>query len=84
MNAKADLAYTVSLEVLPTIVIADHSGIELTKEVAEVSDAELDQAIERMAKQNRQFSAKQEGPSRKGPSRKGPRRKGPRRKRATG
>jgi trigger factor len=58
MEAKADLAFTVALEVLPQIEIKDHSGIELTKEVAEVGEADINEALERMAKQNRSFSPK--------------------------
>src|SRR3954463_16144377 len=40
MDAKSDLAFTVSLEVLPTFELADISGIEIKKPVAEVTDAE--------------------------------------------
>jgi trigger factor len=61
MEAKADLAYTVALEVLPSFELADLSSVEVTREVAEVSDAELDEALTRMAKQNRSFTARGEG-----------------------
>ncbi|GGC56001.1 trigger factor [Chelatococcus reniformis] len=61
MEAKADLAYTVALEVLPSFELADLSSVEVTREVAEVSDAELDEALTRMAKQNRSFTARDEG-----------------------
>ncbi len=60
MNAKADLSYTVALEVLPSFQLADLSGVSLTREVTEISDAELQEGLERMAKQNRPFSAKEE------------------------
>ncbi|MDJ1156740.1 trigger factor [Chelatococcus sp. SYSU_G07232] len=59
MEAKGDLTYTVTLEVLPTFELKDLAGVELTKEVAEVAEAEIDAAVERMAKQNRTFSAKE-------------------------
>jgi trigger factor len=59
MNAKADLAYTVALEVLPSFQLADLSGVSLTHEVTEISDAELQDGLDRMAKQNRQFSSKE-------------------------
>src|SRR5215216_2246790 len=52
MDAKADLAFTVALEVLPTFEIADVSDVKVTRPVAEVSDAEVQAALERMAKQN--------------------------------
>ena len=61
IDAKADLSYTVALEILPTFEIADVSGVELEREVAEVTDAELDDALTRMAKQNRTFTARAEG-----------------------
>lgn len=61
IDAKADLTYTVALEVLPTFEVADISGVELEREVAEVTDAELDDALTRMAKQNRTFTARAEG-----------------------
>src|SRR3712207_5929048 len=43
MDAKADLAFTVALEVLPTFEIADVSDVKLTRQVAEVSDAEVNE-----------------------------------------
>ncbi|MGV2978781.1 trigger factor [Camelimonas sp. ID_303_24] len=61
IDAKADLSYTVALEILPTFEVADVSGVELEREVAEVTDAELDDALTRMAKQNRTFTARAEG-----------------------
>src|SRR5215212_9920380 len=38
MDAKADLAFTVALEALPKIEIADVSDVTVTKPVAEVAD----------------------------------------------
>lgn len=49
-NGQADLDFTVEVEVLPTIVIADHSGVTLVREVAEASDADVQETLERMAK----------------------------------
>lgn len=60
MEAKGDLAFTVALEVLPKIELADLSDVSLTKPVAEVPDADVDAALERMAGQNRSFSNKGE------------------------
>lgn len=61
MEAKGDLAFTVALEVLPKIELADLSDVALVKPVAEVPDADVDAALERMAANNRSFSAKAEG-----------------------
>ena len=62
MDAKADLAFTVALEVLPVFEIADVSDVKVTKPVAEVPDAEVDEALQRMAKQNVAYEAK-DGPA---------------------
>lgn len=58
MDAKADLAFTVALEVLPTFELADLSDVTVTKPVTPVSDAEINESLERMAKQNRSFDKK--------------------------
>lgn len=60
MEAKGDLAFTVALEVLPKIELADLSDVALTKPVAEVPDADVDAALERMAGQNRSYANKGE------------------------
>jgi trigger factor len=61
MDAKADLAFTVALEVLPSFELADLSDVSVKKQVTTVPDEEVDQAIERMAKQSRPFQPKGEG-----------------------
>jgi trigger factor len=58
LDAKGDLAFTVAVEILPKIEMADHSGVALTKLVADVPDSDVDAALERMAGQNRSFAAK--------------------------
>jgi trigger factor len=58
MDAKADLAFTVAMEVLPTFELADLSDVTVKRQIAEVADAEVDETLERMAKQNRSFEAK--------------------------
>jgi trigger factor len=60
MEAKGDLAFTVALEVLPKIELADLSDVSLKKPVAEVPDADVDAALERMAGQNRSYTNKGE------------------------
>ncbi|HEY8567488.1 MAG TPA: trigger factor [Beijerinckiaceae bacterium] len=61
MNGKADLAFTVALEVLPQFDLADLSDVSIKRPVAEVTDVEIDEAIERMAKGNRPYADKAEG-----------------------
>jgi trigger factor len=58
MEATGDLAFTVALEVLPKFEILDVSDVALTRDVAEVPEAEIDQAILRMASGNRSFTTK--------------------------
>lgn len=60
MEAKGDLAFTVALEVLPKIELADLSDVALEKPVAEVPETDVDAALERMASQNRPFESKGE------------------------
>jgi trigger factor len=61
LTGKADLNYTVSIEVVPAIQLADFKGFSVEKPVAEVTDADVDDAIKRIADQNRGFAAKGEG-----------------------
>jgi len=61
LTGKSDLTYTVSIEVVPAIQLADFKSFNLEKPVAEVTDADVDEAIKRIADQNRAFAAKGEG-----------------------
>ena len=61
LTGKSDLTYTVAIEVVPAIVLADFKSFTLEKPIAEVTDADVDQAIKRIADQNRTFAAKGEG-----------------------
>jgi trigger factor len=61
MDAKADLSYTVELEVLPIFQLKDLSDVTVSRDKAEVSDAEVDEALSRMARQNRRFDPRPEG-----------------------
>jgi trigger factor len=59
MEAKGDLAFTVALEVLPVFELADLSDVTVKKPVADVTDSEITESLERMAKQNRSFEPKE-------------------------
>jgi trigger factor len=61
LAGKSDLTYTVSIEVVPAIALADFKSFAVEKPVAEVTDADIDEAIKRIAEQNRSFAAKDEG-----------------------
>src|SRR5205085_3075196 len=58
---KADLDYSVAMEILPKIELADFKDIELERLSAEVIDAEIDEAIKVISDQNRPFLPKAEG-----------------------
>lgn len=59
MEAKGDLAFTVALEVLPSFELVDLSDVTVKKQVVDPSDGEVDEAIARMAQQNRPFGPKE-------------------------
>lgn len=61
IEGKADLTYTLALEILPKIELADVRAIQLERPVAPVTDAEVDEALSRLAAQNRPFAPKGEG-----------------------
>jgi trigger factor len=61
VSGKSDLAYTVALEVLPPIPLADFKTITLEKQVAEVSEQEITETLQRLAEQGRPYHPKGEG-----------------------
>src|SRR5262249_18354496 len=61
IEGKSDLAYTMAIEILPPIQLADFKGIELERLNAEVTDAEVDEAVGKIAEQSRPFAARPEG-----------------------
>jgi trigger factor len=65
IEGKSDLAYTVALEILPKIELVNFKNIQIEKPVAPVTDADVDEAIGRIAEANRTFSAK-DGKAEKG------------------
>ena len=58
---KSDLSYTVALEIIPAITLADFKTIKIEKPTAEVADADIEEAIQKIAEQNRPYAAKAEG-----------------------
>jgi trigger factor len=61
LAAEGDLAYTVNLEVLPKFEVGNFADVDLERLVAKVSDAEVDEAVQKMAERNRAFTARDEG-----------------------
>jgi len=58
---KTDLSYTMAVEIVPAIELANFKDIKLTRLTAEVTDAEIDEGIAAIAEQNRPYAAKAAG-----------------------
>jgi trigger factor len=63
LSGKSDLTYTVTIEVVPAIALADFKSFTLEKPIAEVTDTDVDEAIKRISDQSRTYAAKGEGAS---------------------
>ncbi|MBV9556321.1 MAG: trigger factor [Pseudolabrys sp.] len=61
LEGKTDLDYTVALEIVPPITLADFKTIKLERQIAEVTDAEVDEGVKHIAEQSRPYAAKGEG-----------------------
>jgi trigger factor len=61
IDGKTDLAYTMAIEIMPPIELADFKGIALERLNAEVADAEVDEAVQRVAEQSRPFAPREPG-----------------------
>ena len=61
IEGKSDLAYKVEIEIVPPIELADFKQIKLEREVADVTEAEIDEAVQKIGEQNRPFVGKVEG-----------------------
>jgi trigger factor len=61
LSGKSDLTYTVSIEVVPAIALADFKSFTVEKPIVDVTAADVDEAIKRIADQNRPYAAKDEG-----------------------
>lgn len=58
---NTDLDYTLAVEIVPPIELADFKDINLTRPTAEVSEGEIEEALQRIADQNKPYAAKAEG-----------------------
>ena len=61
IEGKSDLDYTVEMEIVPSITLADFTTTKLTRLTAEVTAEEVDKALQAIADQNRPFATKAEG-----------------------
>ncbi|MCI3134472.1 trigger factor [Phenylobacterium aquaticum] len=55
VDGKADLSYEIAIEIMPEFEPADLTTISLTRPVYEPTDAEVEEAVTELAKQNRTY-----------------------------
>jgi trigger factor len=58
VEGRADLDYTVEVEILPEIEVGDLRSIEIERPVSEIADSEVDETVDRIAKQNAKYEPK--------------------------
>jgi trigger factor len=58
IEGKGDLSFGVEAEVIPTFELQDASGLSLTKHVVEPSEAHVNEAVERLASQYKNWETK--------------------------
>ncbi|MGE0565026.1 MAG: trigger factor [Pseudolabrys sp.] len=61
ISGQSDLSYTVALEILPEIKLANFKQIKLEKLAADVADSEIEEALQKIAEQNRPYAPKSDG-----------------------
>ena len=59
VEGKSDLSYKVAMEILPKIEFPDFKKIKVTRPTTEASDADIDQALQKIAEANQQYEEKQ-------------------------
>ena len=61
VEGKADLEFTVTVDLMPDFELADPAKLQIEKLVADVTDEEVEGAIDRLAEQARSYTARPEG-----------------------
>ncbi len=59
VEGKTDLAFKVAMEILPKIEFPDFKKLKVTRPVTETTDADVDQALAKIAEANQQYEEKQ-------------------------
>ncbi|MBB5751112.1 trigger factor [Prosthecomicrobium pneumaticum] len=59
LTGKKDLAYTMSYEVLPKFALGDFRGIKIERPIVDVTEAEVDERLQQLAKDSRPYEAKE-------------------------
>ena len=61
IEGKADLTYNMKFEIIPSFQIADFSKVSAERPVAEVTEADVDEALQRLADNQKNYAPKAEG-----------------------
>ncbi|HEY7979357.1 MAG TPA: trigger factor [Rhizomicrobium sp.] len=61
MDGKSDLEFTVKVDLMPDFELADVSKLKVEKLVSDVTQAEVDEAVMKLAEQTRGYSDRAEG-----------------------
>jgi trigger factor len=61
VDGKADLQFTVTVDLMPEFEATDVSKLTVERLTSDVTDADVDEALDRLAKQSRGFTARPEG-----------------------
>ena len=59
MEAEGDLAFTVAVETIPSFEAGSFEDIELERQVADVSDEEIQRSVDKLAEGSRSYLAKE-------------------------
>jgi trigger factor len=61
VDGKSDLSFTIKVDLMPEFELADVSKLKVEKLTADVTDADVDEALDRIAKQSRSYSPRTDG-----------------------
>jgi trigger factor len=61
VGGKANLEFTVRVDLMPDFEVTDLTGLQVEKLVSSVTDKDVDESLERLAEQARTYSARPEG-----------------------
>jgi trigger factor len=61
VDGKADLQFTVTVDLMPDFETTDVSKLSVERLTSDVTDADVDEALDRLAKQTRGYASKPEG-----------------------
>jgi trigger factor len=61
VDGKADLTFTVTVDLMPDFQTSDPAKLSVEKLVADIADSDIDEALDRLAKSTRNYTARPAG-----------------------